>query len=326
MRFFILIILGLLLQAVSPNPKYKFYHKYPLNDLNKTKFNEIIDFKVLGENIFISDFKRPKIYKFSLDGKLINSSGSQGRGPGEFEYGPRHLASNNGLLYVTTMMPLVQIYDFDLNFIEHKRFIEFASNVYGLHSDSDNLIIVPTQFYEENIFTYNTINEERKSIFLEFEISPGLLSKYDVYKFDNNWLFAWEFQNRFELYDSTFSKISSFKLPNLPEKADGKYSDYPIIPKEATSYRAKMYKKGTFFPFGTFFTSINKLDEDYLLVQFGVQTGGDDKVAIINLKGEVVQEVDLPQEHSVILAYHEGVLYMQNRKNQSIFAYEFKKE
>ncbi|MDR9417689.1 6-bladed beta-propeller [Gracilimonas sp.] len=324
MRLLILIIFGLLVQDISPNQEYKFYNEYPLNDLNRTKFNQIIDFKILKENIFISDFKGSKIYKFSLDGQLLNSSGSQGRGPGEFEYGPRHLSSNNGFLYVSTMMPFFQIYDFDLNYIENKRIIEFASNIYGLHTDSDNLIIVPTQFYEENIFTYNTKSEEIDSIFLDFEIAPGLLSKYDVFKFEKKWLFAWEFQNRFELYDSTFSKVNSFKLPNIPEKADGKYSDYPVIPKEANSYQAKVFTKGSFFPFGTFFTSFTKLDEENFLVQFGVQTGGDKQAVIVDLKGNLKQQLELPEKGTIILGYHNNILYMQERKSQSIIAYEFR--
>lgn len=324
MRLLTLITFGLLMQVTNPNPEYKFYNEYHLNDLNQTQFNQIIDFKILEENIFISDFKGPKIYKFSLDGKLLNSSGSQGRGPGEFVHGPRHLTSSNGLLYVTTMMPLVQIYDFDLNFIEHKRFIEFASNIHGLHTNYDNLIIVPTQFYEESIFTYDIKNEERKSIFLDFDIAPGLLSKYDIYKFEDKWLFSWEFQNRFELYDSTFSKITSFKLPNIPEKADGKYSDYHVIPKEANSYRAKMYKEGTFFPFGTFFTSFTKLDEKNFLVQLGMQTGGDQKVVIVDLEGNIKQELELPKKEIIVLGYYNNILYMKERKSHSIIAYEFR--
>lgn len=324
MGFFTLVTFGLLMQVINPNPEYKFYNEYHLNDLSQKKFNRIIDFKILEEKIFISDFKGAKIFKFSLDGELLNSSGSQGRGPGEFVHGPRHLTSINGLLYVTTMMPLVQIYDFDLNFIEHKRFIEFASNIHGLHTNYENLIIVPTQFYEESIFTYDIKSEERKSIFLDFEIAPGLLSKYDIYKFEDKWLFAWEFQNRFELYDSTFSKIRSFKLSNIPEKADGKYSDYQVIPKEANSYRAKMYEKGTFFPFGTFFTSFTKLDEENFLVQLGTQTGGDHKALIVDLKGNLKQKVELPEKRNIVLGFYNNILYMQDRKSQSIKAYEFR--
>lgn len=313
---------------VSLFGQYKLSDERELSDLNEIIFGQIIDFKIIENHIFVTDFKGPQIYKFSLDGKLLRSTGRSGRGPGEFEYGPRHIVYNKGLLYVTSMLPLVKIYNMDLEFIEHKRFIDFASNIHGLHSsNSGEIIIVPTQFYEESILTYNTESEEKESVFLNFEIVSGLLSKYDIYPFGDKWLFAWEFQNRFELYDSSFSKISSFKLPELPEKAEGTYSETPIIPKEANSYRVEMYKKGGFFPHGTFFTSITKLDESHLLVQLGFQTGGYEKAIIVDIKGRIKQEIELPKKKSIILAYHDNILFMHDRgESRTVFAYEFKED
>lgn len=325
MRIFLLTVLFFLIHRGDLLAQYEFYSAKDISDLGQETFNDIIDFKIIDNSIFITDFKGPKIYKFSLNGELINSTGRSGRGPGEFEFGPRHITSQGEFVYVTSMSPLVKIYDLDLNFIEHKRFIDFASNIYGVHSaNSDILVIVPTQFYEESIFIYNVESEEREGVFLDFEIAPGLLSKYDIYSFGEKWLFVWEFQNRFELYDSNFSKISSFKLPNIPDKADGKYSDSPFIPKEANSYRAKVYQQGAFFPYGYFFTSIIKLDEESLLVQFGIQTGGDEKAVITDLEGNIKQEVELPQKGSVVLKYHNNILYMKERESLSVFAYEFK--
>ncbi len=315
----------LILSANSDGIDYKFYGTYSVNELGSTEFNQIIDFKIFKDYIFITDFKGPAIYKFSLNGNLITKSGRTGRGPGEFVYGPRHMTFKDGHLFVTSMMPWINIYYEELNFKEQKRFINFASNIYGLHYSSDNLVIVPTQFYEENIILYDLEKEKKESLFLNFEIAPGLLSKYDLYKFNNNWLFTWYFQNRFELYDSTFTKIDEFTIKGFPEKAAGNYSEYGAIPKEATKYRLKMYKKGTFFPFGYFFYTFTQLGQDHLLVQLGVQTGGGrDKALIIDLNGNIEQRISLPVKNSKVLSFYNDVLYLFNNETRTIAAYNFR--
>ena len=60
------------------------------------------------------------------------------------------------------------------------------------------------------------------------------------------------------------------------------------------------------------------------MVQLGDQTGGSDRALILNLEGEIVQEVNLP-ESGPLLAYSDGVLYMQDSDLMYVKAFEFKR-
>lgn len=58
------------------------------------------------------------------------------------------------------------------------------------------------------------------------------------------------------------------------------------------------------------------------MVQLGEQTGGSDRALILNLEGDIVQELSLP-ESGPLLAYSDGVLYMQDSDLMVVKAYEF---
>lgn len=58
------------------------------------------------------------------------------------------------------------------------------------------------------------------------------------------------------------------------------------------------------------------------MVQLGEQTGGSDMALILNLEGDIVQEVTLP-ENGTLLAYSDGVLYIQDSDLMYVKAYEF---
>jgi hypothetical protein len=173
-----LFLLALIFALIGEPVNYQFVGKYDLNDLEITNFNQVVDFKIINDEVYITDFKGPAVYKFSLNGKLISKTGRSGRGPGEFVYGPRYITSNGEHLYLTSVMPLFSIYDDSLNFIEQRRFIDFASNIQGLHYSAGNLLIVPTQFYEEDLILFNLSDNTRKNIFkIDLSFMTQLLIK-----------------------------------------------------------------------------------------------------------------------------------------------------
>ena len=98
--------------------------------------------------------------------------------------------------------------------------------------------------------------------------------------------------------------------------------DAPVIPGEASAHQKRVFEAGTFAPTGSFFEAFVVLDDHHFMVQLGHQTGGSDRALILNLEGEIVQEVNLP-ESGPLLAYSNGALYMQDSDLMYVKAYEF---
>lgn len=224
------------------------------------------------------------------------------------------------------MMPFFYVYDSSLNYLKNKHFISNPINSFDMHFWDHKLYIAMTQFYEEEIIVYDLENDTHESIYLDFELQPGLLAEYSMFSIGTYWLFAWSFQNRFRLYDKHFNLLREFSIDGFPEKADGRISELSMIPKEATSHRQKVYSLGTFMPSGTFFRNFVVLSEEHFMVQLGTLTGGSDRALILDIFGNIVQEVTLPHTGRV-LGYSKAneELYMLNREETNIVAYKFYK-
>ena len=118
--------------------------------------------------------------------------------------------------------------------------------------------------------------------------------------------------------------MREFSIDGLPKMADGIHNKTRMIPKEATSYRRKVYSLGFFMPLGTFFRSFVVLNDEHFLVQLGTQTGGSNLAMILDLNGNVVQNITLPQSGKVLgYSQSEEALYMLNREETNVVAYEF---
>jgi len=298
--------------------EYKIGKKIEMEDLNNTEFIEVLDIEVTKKGIFVSDTKGLKVYKFDNQGNFLKSTGRYGKGPGEYVHGPRFIASSDSTIYVSSHRPFLTTYDENLNFIKNKKFIYSPANIHGIVFSKDELIIAPSRFYEESIIRYNITRENSKSIYLDFELEPGLLSKYAVISMGDNWHILWYFQNRIEVYNSDFERISKFSIQGIPSRSSGEIRKIRLLPKELNAYQAKAYGMGTFIPSGTFFNSFVKLNEDLIIVQLGSQTGGSNKALIINKDGQKMQELILPNKELLLMEYNEGRLFFINRASKKI--------
>lgn len=77
----------------------------------------------------------PNLYKlmvFSSEGELVNMTGEQGQGPGEFEYGPQFVEHHDNKLYVgeATRTRSVSVFDEDLSFLKT---IDIPQNIGSLN-------------------------------------------------------------------------------------------------------------------------------------------------------------------------------------------------
>ncbi|MFU8812312.1 MAG: 6-bladed beta-propeller [Balneolaceae bacterium] len=305
---------------------YEFGETLDKKDLGETEFYDIHDFKIDDDFIYIADFKGQSVSVFEKNGTLLNISGRQGRGPGEFVQGPRIIAPahDQNKVYVIGTMPNFSVYDTELNFETYEYFIRNPVSTYGLEYFDKKLFIMTTQFSEENIIIYDFETAGLENIFLNFDLEPGLLAKYTMRKVGDYWLFAWYFKNKFKVFDEDFSLVHEYSLPHLPDKADGRVNELSMIPDEATSYRARVYSLGSFSPYGTFFKEFLALEDNHFIVQMGTLTGGPDQAIILHLDGNILQQVQLPAPGK-LLGYQDGELYMLSSDGSNIVAYEFRK-
>jgi hypothetical protein len=317
---FFKIFFGSLLILLSNNQIVEL-ERIELGELDEFTFGAISDFLIYEDAIFISDSKSTRLYKFSLKGKLLKTAGSEGRGPGEFEMGPRLIAAANNRIYANSISPWLHIFDSNLDYIENKEIIKSALNLHDITSDGVNLMMAATQFYKEDIFIYQPKSNSTNSIELDFKLEPGLLSKFDLLKVGDNWLVAWRFKNEFRLYTSSFGLIKAFKIDTESDYAPGSVEKIRKIPAGVSSHQREAYSLGTFTPTGTLFTAFIPLDESTFFVQLGTE-GGLDKCLILNVSGKIIQEFVLPSKTKVLLGYKDGVLFMKDRKTEKVEAWK----
>ena len=127
-----------------------------LLELGDFEFGEISDFIIQSDAIYIADLYSSQLYKFSLEGEFLKKAGNSGRGPGEFEYGPKLIAANSEKLFVNSLAPWLHVFDLNLNYIEDKEVIRNALTIHDIITDNDLIIMTPTHFYEEDVFIFNS--------------------------------------------------------------------------------------------------------------------------------------------------------------------------
>ena len=236
------------------NDQYRFGEQISLNDLGNTEFFHLSDFKVIDDRIYIADIASSKVFLFDKEGNFINSSGRDGRGPGEFMMGPRQIVMAGDNIYVTGRMePYFYVYDQDLNFLTNENFKENLISTYYLNQMNNKLLIVASYYLEDNLFIYDTYTKKTERINLNFKVVPGQLYRHNFFKIGENWLAAWYFQNKFKLYDNNFNLLTEFSLENIKDKADGIYRDDPVRPAGATQRQKEVHAAGIFSPAGSFF-------------------------------------------------------------------------
>lgn len=303
---------------------YKFGNEVPMGDLNNIIFYDVQDFKINNDITYIADFKGLYVYAFDSKGNLINKSGGSGRGPGEFVHGPRIVTPAADKVFSIGMMPFIYVYDKYLNYETTAYFINDPISSYDMYYLDNKLYMSVTQFKEYDAVVYDFDDDSSEKFNLKFELYPGLLAQYSMLEMRPGWLFAWNFQNKFKLYDKDLKLIREFSIQDLPEKAEGQINELRMIPNEVNSHQRQALQLGTFTPHGSFFTGFTKLSSETFIVQLGTLTGGHNKALIINLEGEIIQEIDIPITGKIMgYSKTENVLYFYNSSDSKISAYEF---
>lgn len=86
----------------------------PLEVTDESLLANVTDFYVSEYNIWIHHSKDPKIYRFTREGKFLNTIGKRGQGPGEYTYFMNFMIDEKRQeVYVVTTNRVVYVYDFN---------------------------------------------------------------------------------------------------------------------------------------------------------------------------------------------------------------------
>ncbi len=321
----ILIFVFITFYATHFEPEvYQVQSEVFIGELGDIEIYSVSGFKISDDSIYISDELGKKIYQFDLEGNLLNETGRAGSGPGEYTHGPRIISPSDDKVYVIGTKPFFRIYDRNLEYSRHDKFIRSPVNSLELMFNDKKLVLFSNQFHEENVLIFNPENGNVDKQYLGFDLYPGMLADYRVLRMGRNWLFAWSFQNKFELYDENFQKKDSFSLQGFPDKAEGRVMEINTHSASGSSYREKVYKQGTFFPQGTFFEAAIPLTESLFILQAGSLTGGSERAMVVRIDGEVLQNLELPIGVRIV-GYYNEVLYVYDSDQAHIKAFALKK-
>jgi hypothetical protein len=306
---------------------YSFGEKIEIQQLGEVEFYEISDFKIYQDKIYIADKALSRLYKFDGDGNLKAYSGREGRGPGEFMRGPKQIVPADSLIYVTGVAePYYYIYDEDLNFITNNYDVEDIPKTDFIHYRDGIIYGAAYPGLEHHILIYTPKSSDVKRIDLGFEIQAGLLNRFRLLDFKDQWVTCWYHQNRCIQYDKNFVEIGRFQIPDIKEIAEGLYIKGTSLTSDVgvDSNIAKLIQAGSFAPDGSFFEEFLVLDDEHFLIQTGDQTGGNENMLIVNLNGEITQKLRLPEEGKIV-GYSNDILYLLTSNETHIVAYEFSK-
>ena len=83
----------------------------PLEVTDESLLANVTDFYVSEYNIWIHHSKDPKIYRFTREGKFLNTIGKRGQGPGEYTYFMNFMIDEKRQeVYVVTTNRVVYVY------------------------------------------------------------------------------------------------------------------------------------------------------------------------------------------------------------------------
>jgi hypothetical protein len=210
----------------------------PLENKENIFYDDIKDLDILGNLILVSDMKVCILYDTS--GRCISKIGTQGRGPGEYDYATNLELGKNGKIYLQNTYDLLE-YNLDGTFItNYKRTFLTKDNYYlssWLNID-DSLFFghVPnsTGLTEYKALIVNKLGDTKNSYknYILFnrgqKVSTNLENRAQIYQF-NNKIFYKEYYN-----DTLFYLNDRYKLIPIYAFNLGKF-------KEPLSERAKVF-------------------------------------------------------------------------------------
>lgn len=154
----------------------KFDHYF--NKLNSTPINDeeaILSEKIIVNSdkknkLIISDFAQGKVFLFDQNGKLLESFGRTGRGPGEFEYLLSAKALND-TIYTVEFTGDLTFFDKENNLLKEDK-IPLAPFSAATHLNTNQFLLLGKGLGENRIYLAHIYNSEKEIIEKSFFRAP----------------------------------------------------------------------------------------------------------------------------------------------------------
>ena len=163
--------------------------KTPVTEIGSFKIEKMIEDTLFANpisgtiddegNIYIIDMKLAKLFKFSLDGKLLNSIDRRGTGPGDLSTPVLVKFRDNKLYTFDFQLPYVNLFDKDLKLLEQRKLAKLRSPS-SVEFVGDEMLISssPMQMFMGHRFFLYLVNGEMKEKLLPDEqIDPAKIVK-----------------------------------------------------------------------------------------------------------------------------------------------------
>lgn len=199
--------------------------------------------------IYVTDSLDCSVKKFNTRGELVKKSGGRGQGPGEF-MAPRLLDSAGGFLYaIDQILPGIQVFDANLNFVGRIPIQEPVSDMKILGSDR----IVAAPFVLNGPTRICVYDGEGKNsrVFMDFPESDDMMMDHFSFDCDDrmNFYLVFTFRDRIEKYDSKGTRIWQKDLFGSKEAKMKEVAGY-FLPVEVIYKDVTLDGRGNVFVLG----------------------------------------------------------------------------
>lgn len=241
--------------------------------------------------IYVTDSLDYSLKKFDAYGKLLKKAGGRGQGPGEF-MAPRMLEFSEEFLFATDqILPGIQVFDSDLNFVSRIPILKPISDLKILGADW--IIIAPfSPQGEGRLCVYDRKGNTERILTIQ-SASQGMLMEHFSFDCDEemNFYLAYTFLDRLEKIDSQGKRIWEKQLFGTKKAKTKKIADYSL-PVEV------FYKD----------VALDNLGNVFLLTGSFTKNPGRD-IIILDSQGREISTLTLPDSSHCIFIDDTDHLY-----------------
>jgi len=324
-----LALLSFLLIDPLNGQSIKLSQKVEIGVNDNLQFSIIKDLKTdKNGDVFITDLKAVKVFKFSRENKLLSQTGRIGKGPGEFLRGPSTLAvyKNDIIVIDLSTAKIAQV--FNTKDLKYKTTLYniWPAHYAALTGKYQLLLNYHNYINETYLHVYNLNSDSLFSVPLSNLTKYPRLNKFQIFFLhrSDQIILVYLYYNRIDILNENFEVIERLKIPNLPSRSQVyKPKSAKKIISHFSGKKAKIIERASYFPEYTIFKGSAIGPKGNVFLQTGtVKEIGQRLTYVINQKGNIISTFKLPFNEELVDIDKQGYLYtIKDSRNK---AYQYK--